>query len=131
MIPLAIHYIVGRSGSGKTMKIYGEIGQALRSGEKGLILMVPEQFTLQAERDLIQYLDLPGILDVEVLIFPAWPIRCSMKQAVTRTHINEQGRHMILRRILDEIQDQLTVYKRFRQNGFIKHINDLLSDLKT
>lgn len=132
MIPLAIHYIVGRSGSGKTMKIYGEIGQALRSGEKGLILMVPEQFTLQAERDLIQYLDLPGILDVEVLSFSRLAHKVFNEAGgLTRTHINEQGRHMILRRILDEIQDQLTVYKKVsRQNGFIKHINDLLSDLK-
>ena len=35
------------------MQIYSEIGEALRNGEGRLILMVPEQFTLQAERDLI------------------------------------------------------------------------------
>jgi len=132
LILLGIHYIVGRSGSGKTMRIYGEIGRALQNGEKKLILMVPEQFTLQAERDLIQYLNLPGILDVEVLSFSRLAYKIFNEAGgLTRIHINEQGRHMILRRILDGLQDQLTVYRTVsRQNGFIKYINDLLSDLK-
>jgi hypothetical protein len=30
---LGIHYIVGRSGSGKTMQIYSEIGKPLEMGE--------------------------------------------------------------------------------------------------
>jgi ATP-dependent helicase/nuclease subunit B len=129
---LGIHYIVGRSGSGKTMEIYGQIGEALGNGENRLILMVPEQFTLQAERDLIQKLNLPGILDVEVLSFSRLAHKVFNEVGgLTRTHINKQGRHMILRRLLDNLQDQLTVYRTVsRQNGFISQINDLLSDLK-
>lgn len=129
---MGIHYIVGRSGSGKTMQIYSEIGEALRNGEGRLILMVPEQFTLQAERDLIQTLNLPGILDVEVLSFTRLAYKVFNEAGgVTRTHISEQGRHMILRRLLDGLRDQLTVYKTVsRQNGFISQINELISDFK-
>jgi ATP-dependent helicase/nuclease subunit B len=82
---------------------------------------------------LIQKLNLPGILDVEVLSFSRVLAHKVFNEVggVTRTHINEQGRHMILRRLLDNLQDQLTVYKTVsRQNGFISQINDLLSDLK-
>ena len=52
---MALWYITGRSGTGKTSKVYSQIKEALNRGEEGLILMVPEQFTLQAERDLIDH----------------------------------------------------------------------------
>ncbi|HHY83616.1 MAG TPA: ATP-dependent helicase/deoxyribonuclease subunit B, partial [Clostridiales bacterium] len=129
---MSMHYITGRSGSGKTMRIYQEIGEALLKGEDRLILMVPEQFTLQAERDLINKLDLPGILNVEVLSFTRLAYKVFNEAGgLARTYINEQGRHMILRRILDDIRDDLTVYKAVsRQGGFIDKVNKLLADFK-
>jgi ATP-dependent helicase/nuclease subunit B len=129
---LGIHYITGRSGSGKTIQVYREIGEAVQNGESRLILMVPEQFTLQAERDLIYKLNLPGILDVEVLSFSRLAHKVFNEVGgLTRTYINEQGRHMILRRLLDDLREQLTLYKTVsRQSGFISQINDLLTDLK-
>ncbi|MDD2503938.1 MAG: hypothetical protein PHG58_08875, partial [Clostridia bacterium] len=97
---MGIRYLIGRSGSGKTMQVYQEIGDALRKGEERLILMVPEQFTLQAERDLIHKLNLPGILNVEVLSFTRLAHKIFNEVGgLTRTHINEQGKHMILRRL--------------------------------
>jgi len=65
---MAVRYIVGRAGKGKTYRIFEEIKQRLQEnqGEK-LILLVPEQYTLQAERDLLEHLQVPGIMKVEVL----------------------------------------------------------------
>lgn len=129
---MSIYYITGRSGTGKTMRVYQEIKKALDEGRDRLILMVPEQFTLQAERDLIQKLDLPGILNVEILSFSRLAHKVfSEVGGLTRTHINDQGRHMILRKLLGDIKENLTVYKTVsRQDGFIDKINELLSELK-
>ena len=129
---MGIHYITGRSGSGKTMQVYREILRALERGDSRLILMVPEQFTLQAERDLIQKLNLPGLLDVEVLSFSRLAHRVFNEVGgLTQIHINDQGRRMILRRLLDSCRDRLTVYKTVSgQSGFIGQISDLLTDLK-
>ena len=129
---MGIRYLIGRSGSGKTMQVYQEIGDALRKGEERLILMVPEQFTLQAERDLIHKLNLPGILNVEVLSFTRLAHKIFNEVGgLTRTHINEQGKHMILQRLMENLRVQLTVYKTVsRQSGFIDQINQLLSDFK-
>lgn len=129
---MGIRYITGRSGSGKTMQVYQEIKEALTQGGSRLILMVPEQFTLQAERDLIHTLNLPGILDVEVLSFSRLAHKVFNEVGgLTKTHINEQGKHMILRRLLDDLREQLTVYKSVsKQNGFVDKINDLITDLK-
>ncbi len=129
---MGIHYITGRSGSGKTMQVYREIRRALERGDSRLILMVPEQFTLQAERDLIRKLNLPGLLDVEVLSFSRLAHRVFNEVGgLTQIHINDQGRRMILRRLLDSCRDRLTVYKTVSgQSGFIEQISDLLTDLK-
>jgi dTDP-4-amino-4,6-dideoxygalactose transaminase len=129
---MGIRYLIGRSGSGKTQQVYQEIGEAVKKGENRLILMVPEQFTLQAERDLIRKQNLPGLLDAEVLSFTRLAHKIFNEVGgLTRTHINEQGRHMILRRLLDKLNDHLTVYKSVsRQSGFIEKTNQLLSDLK-
>ena len=129
---MALWYITGRSGTGKTSKVYSQIKEALNRGEEGLILMVPEQFTLQAERDLIGHLGLAGLLNIEVLSLSRLSHKVFNEAGgLTRTHINEQGRHMVLRKILDDIKDQLTIYQTVsNQKGFIEKISDLLSDLK-
>ena len=49
---MALRFITGRAGKGKSYYIYNEIRQHIleaRSNEK-LILLVPEQYTLQAEQ---------------------------------------------------------------------------------
>ena len=67
---MAIRYILGRAGKGKSHLVYQEIEKALQSDKKQtLILLVPEQYTLQAERDVISQLRLPGIMRLEVLSF--------------------------------------------------------------
>lgn len=128
-----IRYIVGRAGTGKTHLILEEIKKGLeREEEKKLILIVPEQFTLQAERDLIEKLQLPGIMDIEVLSFTRLAHRVLNEVGgITRIHINEQGKNMILRKIIDEGEKNLTIYKKTaQQDGFVEMFNELLCELK-
>jgi ATP-dependent helicase/nuclease subunit B len=69
-LSLGIRYFLGRTGSGKSYRTMQEIVADLKKdSDYPLILLVPEQFTLQAERDLIEKMDLPGIMRVEVLSF--------------------------------------------------------------
>ena len=127
---MSLHYITGGPAAENHAGIPGD-REALLPGETGLILMVRNSLPCR-RRDLINKLNLPGILDVEVLSFSRLAHKVFNEAGgLSRTHLNEQGRHMILRRLLDELRDQLTVYKTVsRQSGFISKINSLLSDLK-
>ncbi len=130
---MAIRYLLGRAGSGKSHRVLQEIKQRLLdNAEEQLILLVPEQFTLQAERDLIQKLHLPGIIHVEVLSFTRLARRVfSEVGGVTRTRLNEQGKNMVLRKMIDEVARDLTIYKKSAgQEGFIPKLSELLSELK-
>ena len=46
--------------------LIGEIG-ACRARGCRVLLLVPEQYTLQAERELVDGLKLPGLMDIDVL----------------------------------------------------------------
>ena len=75
---MSLRIIYGRSGSGKTYCCLNEIKAAIELGtKKPLVLLVPEQFSFQAERDLVSVLKTGGILKTEVfflfiIIYSIW-----------------------------------------------------------
>ena len=46
-------------------RLFEEIRQCREAGQR-VLLLVPEQYTLQAERELVEQLNLPGLLDLDV-----------------------------------------------------------------
>ncbi len=61
--------IVGRAGSGKTSRMYGEIASLAAAGVENIVLVVPEQFSHDAERELAERCGDSVSLHAEVLSF--------------------------------------------------------------
>ena len=75
-------------------------------------MLVPEQYTLHRRRP-IEGLNVAGIIRVEVLSFTRLARRVfDQVGGATRVLLNEQGRQMVLRKIIDDNSAQLTVYKK-------------------
>ena len=130
---MAIRYIFGRAGRGKSYLVLEEMRERLRKkGDNKLILLVPEQFTLQAERDLIEKQDLKGIMRAEVLSFTRLAYRVFNEVGgLTRIPINELGKNMILRKIADESSKELSIYKSTAgQEGFITKLGEFICEMK-
>ncbi len=127
-----MNLIIGRKGTGKSRIIYNQIKSCIEKGEDGLILIVPEQFTFQAERELIEVLDSPGILDVEVLSFSRLMGRLIEEVGgATKVKLSSTGKHMALQKALLDQQEELTVYRGMvRKSGFINEVQDIISNLK-
>ena len=84
------------------------------------LLLVPDQFSLQAERDAFFYLDKTGLMDLAVVDFSALGHKI-LKEAggPVPPLIDKYGRHMLLTRILEESDDALKIYKGVRgKNSF-------------
>ncbi|MGN1370203.1 MAG: PD-(D/E)XK nuclease family protein [Aristaeellaceae bacterium] len=106
-----VRIIGGRAGS-VFPHILPEIDRFRREGTR-VMLLVPEQYTLQAEREIINGLQLPGLLDVEVLS----PRRLTRRIRECGGHgalapLDASGRSMAIAQALTLTKEELTYYKR-------------------
>lgn len=132
---MTLRLIIGRAGSGKTRRCLDEISRQLDQSPAGppLILLVPEQATFQMERALVQASRRRGSIRAQVLSFRrlAWRVLAETGGAA-RPHLSELGRQMILRRVLEQRQGDLKVFKKpAQQPGFDQTLSRLLSELKS
>lgn len=130
---MKIRYIIGRAGSGKTQRVLDEIEYRLKEGgDNKLIFLVPEQFTLQAETDLIFKKNLDGIMRVEVLSFQRLGYKVLNEVGgIKKTAINELGKIMVLRKLFEENEKNLSVFnKASKKEGFLSSFCKLLTEFK-
>ena len=67
---MALQLILGNSGSGKTHGIHKKIVALSRENpKKHFLIIVPEQFTMQTQRDLVAMHPGKSILNIDVLSF--------------------------------------------------------------
>jgi ATP-dependent helicase/nuclease subunit B len=108
---MAVQFILGRSGTGKTSYCIKAIADALAAGadNQPLILLVPEQATYQAERAILSDKKVTGYNRLHVLSFARLQFLLSgkntAKPAVTRI-----GQQMIIQRILRDNKSKLKVF---------------------
>ena len=96
------------------------------------ILLVPDQYTLEAEKKAFGTLGVSGLMDLEVLDFARLSDRilseCGRDR---RVHINKYGRHMLLSHILLKLEGELSVYEKYRRSApFIEMMNNFLAQIR-
>ncbi|MBN2796500.1 MAG: helicase-exonuclease AddAB subunit AddB [Clostridia bacterium] len=125
-----IHYILGRTGSGKSRFVHDNIKSEM--GVKKQLLIVPEQYTLQAEIELIEDLNSFGIIDVEVMSFNRLCFKIIEETGpLNVVEINNMGKAMVLRSILDQKSEELQVYSQISQKqGFVDKLSSLIGEMK-
>lgn len=105
---------------------------ALHARGERVLLMVPEQFTLQAERELMRRLGLEGFFDLDVFS----PSRlCERVLDETgrdaREPLTDAGRRMAISRTLERLGDKLGYYGSIaHRRGFVEKLSALITDMK-
>ncbi|WP_039789816.1 hypothetical protein, partial [Paenibacillus riograndensis] len=68
---MTVHFLIGRSGSGKTTKIWREVNSALEREPLGppMIMLVPEQGSFGAEQGLLKTGKSRGSIRAQTLSF--------------------------------------------------------------
>ena len=65
-----LQFYVGSSGTGKTTELYEMIiRQSQENPDKNYLVIVPEQFTLQTQKELVIRHPNKGIMNIDVLSF--------------------------------------------------------------
>lgn len=111
--------------------MFEQIGARLKLGKR-VILIVPDQFTLQAEKNAFNYLNVKGIMDLEVLSFSRLANRVfSEVGGGLETFINNYGKYMMISRILLSENPNFKVFKNLEGSAdFIEKINNFISEIK-
>ncbi len=130
---MSLQFIYGRGGSGKSFHCLNEIKNKIsKDNSKKLVLLVPEQYTFQAEHDLIKVLQTGGILKTEVLSFRRMAYRVLNEVGgITYPHIHPAGKCMILYNILDKMKKDFSVFQKSAgSKGFVNTLSGLITEMK-
>lgn len=113
-------------------RVVEEIGVALAAGEERLLLLVPGQFTLAAELELVDRLNLPGFFAVEVLSPARLMTRVfSLAGTPERVKIDSRGKAMMLADVLRLAQKDLVYYGGAAlRRGFAERMAASIGELK-
>lgn len=131
-----LHLYYGRENVDKDRFLFDAVDAELNASGAAdghhVFLLVPDQFTLQMERNAFAYLKAPGLMDLEILSQTRLGLRIlSETGGVTRTHIDRLGRHMLLSRIIRRERERLRMFQGMERSGtFVEMVNDLISELK-
>lgn len=130
---MALRFILGRAGSGKTWTCLAEIKGELRRSPDGpaLVFIVPEQASFQMERALFGFGDPSGAMRAQVLSFRrlAWRVLGETGGAA-RPHLDDLGKRMVLRSILERRKDGLELFGRSAgRTGFVDKLAAAIKEL--
>ena len=128
-----LQLVLGRSGSGKTQWIYERLSALVDEEEdRPLLCVVPEQFSFETERSLLEALGPHRAARIQVLSFTR------MAETVFRTtggfagrKLDDSSRMLLISRALEMTSEQLSLYKRHAADPeYISSILSILSELK-
>lgn len=96
------------------------------------LIIVPDQYTLEAERRLFEETGAKALMDVEVTSMSRLGYRLLNELGgSTRTFIDKYGRHMILSGIAGEHKDELQIFGGLEaKNSFLEMVNNFISEMK-
>ncbi len=105
-----LHFILGRAGSGKTTLLYTKLKKAAAEGKR-VLLLVPEQASFEAEKQLSAFLSPSEFLQVEVLSFTRL---CNLifreYGGLAGSYIDQTAKALLMSIAMEQLRDQLKFY---------------------
>ena len=129
---MALSFILGGSGSGKSSCLFDRVlKEAQAHRDRQYLVLVPEQFTLQTQRDLVRQSPDGGIMNVDVLSFVRLAYRIFDEiGGIDRPVLDDTGKNMMLRRVIASKERELAVFGRMSgKPGFIEEVKSMISEL--
>ena len=128
---MALQLILGNSGAGKSHYLFEKvIRESMEFPGKQFLVIVPEQFTMQTQKDLVRMHPRHGIMNIDVLSFERLAHRVFGEVGSEHRKILEDtGKNLILRRIAEEKKDELVLLGgNLKKLGYISEVKSLLSE---
>ena len=128
---MSISFIFGPAGSGKSTYVRNMlIKEAKTSPKKDFLLIVPDQFTMQTQMDIVKAHPDGGILNIDVLSFGRLSYRVfSVTGKSDKPILDDTGKSLVIRKVAGQVRDKMPYMGRnLNKIGFIHEIKSSISE---
>ncbi len=129
---MALQFVVGNSGAGKSHFLYQRVlDEAGRHPDRRYLVIVPEQFGMQTQKELVSMSGRGGILNIDVLSFQRLAYRIFEEVGGdARPVLEDTGKTLVLQRVVQEQRKNLKVLgDSLEKPGTVSQMKSLVSEL--
>ena len=128
---MSLRFYFGPSGAGKSCRLYREIiERSQREPRKNFLIVVPDQFTMQTQKDIVSLHEREGILNIDVLSFGRLSHRILEEVGGENVPVlDDTGKSLVLQRVAAGLRDRLPVLGgQLQRQGYIHEVKSALSE---
>ena len=128
---MSLRFIIGNSGSGKSYTAFSHIiEEAGKNPGQMYYVIVPEQFTMQTQKTLVEMHPDRGILNIDVLSFDRLAYRVQEESGGdTRRALEETGKNMVLQKLVQSCRKELVyLQSQLKKPGCLDEVKSLISE---
>lgn len=128
---MGLQFYFGASGAGKSRQLHKDIVRwAGREPERNFLFLVPDQFTMQTQVDLVNASDCGGIMNIDVLSFGRLSHRIFEETGYgSKPVLDDTGKSLVLRKVAASLQEQMPVIgKNLNKIGYIHEVKSAISE---
>ena len=128
---MSLQFYFGPSGAGKSRQLYEEITRrALENSKQNFLIIVPDQFTMQTQKDLVLLNDRGGIMNIDVLSFGRLSHRILEEVGGQEIPVlDDTGKSLVLQKVAANLKEQLPTLGSFlHKQGYIHEVKSAISE---
>ena len=128
---MSLRFCFGASGAGKSYHIYREIiERSIENPKKNFLIVVPDQFTMQTQKELVTMHERGGIMNIDVLSFGRLSHRIMEEVGGEDIPVlDDTGKSLVLQRVALSIKEKLPVLGgHIHKQGYIHEVKSAISE---
>lgn len=128
---MGLQFYLGASGAGKSYQVYGDIiEEAMKNPKKNFFIVVPDQFTMQTQLDIVKRHPNHGIMNIDVLSFGRLTHRIFEEVGGSKKQVlDDTGKSLVLRKVAANKEKELSVLKNnIKKIGYIHEVKSAISE---
>ena len=126
-----LRFCFGASGSGKSTRLYNEIiDRSIKEPGTSFYIIVPDQFTMQTQKDVVKMHPSHAIMNIDVLSFGRLSHRIFEELGLSSFSVlDDLGKSLVLRRESDILGPKLPIIgKNMHKPGYIDEVKSTISE---